>query len=550
MSNSPLMHPALAGFIQTMLEVQDTYCDVDAMLEEANLTADEAADFLTLFVRTYPEAFVQEHLVRWLEERKKYPQNWLAGGRRGKRAYSYPAGTCSTCGAPPDWKHKQGSECIMCNKPWHAVPGVYVPPKNAQPESGWCSHCGAAPIQTAGNPEEPFCAACGEPWVSFIPHGPWTDADQKAALKEGWGLFFTSPHSPMRIERNDALTRFKTDAMAEKWVRYNAKHYGSPSGMRAKKALAIIDMTAAMNDSARSANHVLRKGEYCPVCGADSTHMTGELPVMGDGEAGVCTQEVTCSHCGAAWEDTYTLSSMRILEEDPHFMNTEQAAGSTTLKLSGDMRVVPIAAKMPLVEDAPAGEQVHAGDHTVILDADDLPAAVAQQEPPLYMNVVKALLSQRFTEDDYRMLIAMHRQYAQDRALFCMVGDSNNGWFLYMGDEPEENAEMLDLCRRIFSPDFCAEIEMAMRDTDVEWLRVPGTDVDDTPSIGAPQGHEHCKICGRVMDVPGDPTSVNRGGDCTRCMAEAGDPDARIAMHAHTGDQKWQPDPEDYTHTK
>lgn len=36
-----------------------------------------------------------------------------------------------------------------------------------------------------------------------------------------------------------------------------------------------------------------------------------------------------------------------------------------------------------------------------------------------------------------------------------------------------------------------------------------------------------CKTCGQEMemDVPGDIWSRNCGGDCRKCMAEAGDPD-------------------------
>jgi len=35
-----------------------------------------------------------------------------------------------------------------------------------------------------------------------------------------------------------------------------------------------------------------------------------------------------------------------------------------------------------------------------------------------------------------------------------------------------------------------------------------------------------CNICGREMDVPGEPQSRDCGGDCLVCMSEAGDPDA------------------------
>jgi hypothetical protein len=35
----------------------------------------------------------------------------------------------------------------------------------------------------------------------------------------------------------------------------------------------------------------------------------------------------------------------------------------------------------------------------------------------------------------------------------------------------------------------------------------------------------YCRICGRELDDPKDPTTKDCGGDCLRCMAESGDPD-------------------------
>lgn len=41
----------------------------------------------------------------------------------------------------------------------------------------------------------------------------------------------------------------------------------------------------------------------------------------------------------------------------------------------------------------------------------------------------------------------------------------------------------------------------------------------------------HCRICGRKLDQPNDPTTEDCGGDCLRCMAEVGgDPDCIAAM--------------------
>lgn len=40
----------------------------------------------------------------------------------------------------------------------------------------------------------------------------------------------------------------------------------------------------------------------------------------------------------------------------------------------------------------------------------------------------------------------------------------------------------------------------------------------------------NCSICKRELDVPGDPESDDCGGDCTKCMAEAGDEDCQRAL--------------------
>lgn len=44
-----------------------------------------------------------------------------------------------------------------------------------------------------------------------------------------------------------------------------------------------------------------------------------------------------------------------------------------------------------------------------------------------------------------------------------------------------------------------------------------------------------CTICKRELDNPADPTTRNLGGDCLLCMAEAGDPDARMSLDALSG---------------
>lgn len=40
-----------------------------------------------------------------------------------------------------------------------------------------------------------------------------------------------------------------------------------------------------------------------------------------------------------------------------------------------------------------------------------------------------------------------------------------------------------------------------------------------------------CNICNNPLDVPGDPSTTDHGGDCQRCMAEIiADPDAIRGM--------------------
>lgn len=41
-----------------------------------------------------------------------------------------------------------------------------------------------------------------------------------------------------------------------------------------------------------------------------------------------------------------------------------------------------------------------------------------------------------------------------------------------------------------------------------------------------------CATCKRVLGMAGDPSTADCGGDCLRCMAEAGDPDCIAAMEA------------------
>lgn len=36
---------------------------------------------------------------------------------------------------------------------------------------------------------------------------------------------------------------------------------------------------------------------------------------------------------------------------------------------------------------------------------------------------------------------------------------------------------------------------------------------------------KHCATCGKELDHPKDETSMNCGGDCVECMADAGDPE-------------------------
>ena len=51
---------------------------------------------------------------------------------------------------------------------------------------------------------------------------------------------------------------------------------------------------------------------------------------------------------------------------------------------------------------------------------------------------------------------------------------------------------------------------------------------------------EYCHICRRPMDQPGAGDTENCGGDCLRCMAEAGDPDCVKAMRElEPTNEKW-----------
>lgn len=48
----------------------------------------------------------------------------------------------------------------------------------------------------------------------------------------------------------------------------------------------------------------------------------------------------------------------------------------------------------------------------------------------------------------------------------------------------------------------------------------------------------HCETCGRELDVPGIPESVDCGGDCRGCMAHIFlDPDEREALGLPRGDE-------------
>lgn len=44
--------------------------------------------------------------------------------------------------------------------------------------------------------------------------------------------------------------------------------------------------------------------------------------------------------------------------------------------------------------------------------------------------------------------------------------------------------------------------------------------------------HPQCGTCGCLLDNPGDSGSLDCGGDCRRCMADAGDPDCLAAMRS------------------
>lgn len=41
----------------------------------------------------------------------------------------------------------------------------------------------------------------------------------------------------------------------------------------------------------------------------------------------------------------------------------------------------------------------------------------------------------------------------------------------------------------------------------------------------------NCTICGRELSILSDPYSMDCGGNCLACMAEAGDPDSRALVY-------------------
>lgn len=45
---------------------------------------------------------------------------------------------------------------------------------------------------------------------------------------------------------------------------------------------------------------------------------------------------------------------------------------------------------------------------------------------------------------------------------------------------------------------------------------------------------KHCGVCKQELDVPLAPETLDCGGDCLRCMADAGDPDCVASMHLIT----------------
>ncbi|WP_199030768.1 hypothetical protein [Ralstonia sp. ASV6] len=52
---------------------------------------------------------------------------------------------------------------------------------------------------------------------------------------------------------------------------------------------------------------------------------------------------------------------------------------------------------------------------------------------------------------------------------------------------------------------------------------------------------EYCQICKRAMDQPGARDTVNCGGDCLRCVAEAGDPDClKVMRELEPTNEKWE----------
>lgn len=64
-----------------------------------------------------------------------------------------------------------------------------------------------------------------------------------------------------------------------------------------------------------------------------------------------------------------------------------------------------------------------------------------------------------------------------------------------------------------------------------EGERVYGVERTDWQQRECLPGHP-CRTCGRSLDQPADPLSVNCGGDCLACTSECGDPDCVEAVEA------------------
>lgn len=69
----------------------------------------------------------------------------------------------------------------------------------------------------------------------------------------------------------------------------------------------------------------------------------------------------------------------------------------------------------------------------------------------------------------------------------------------------------------------CQQVVPRICHVPVEWMKCP--------RMKAKRTKPHCSICGVELDQPDKPLTLDCGGDCVECMADAGDPDCQRAVN-------------------